>query len=346
MNLKKLNLMKMCAAMACVMTMLFAVILSVAITAGEPQAQQGKGGPSHPSVTPEQYERWKVELSNWGRWGKDDQRGTLNLITPAKQKQAAALVKDGVSVSLARDWGGKPAPAVDTKNAYELSEGGNRISVAFHGQTTTHLDGLDHQFYNGKGYNGYEPDREKAKTEGYPRNSIINAKDGVMTRGILYDMPRLKGVPYLEGGVPIYVEDLEAWEKKAGVKAQPGDAIFIRVGRWVRRKAIGPYYAGRSDPNGNTAGLDASVLPWLKARDIALIGSDASPFVHPAPKHLIGAVHDFSIIVLGMTGMDTCDLDALAEAAATRKRWEFMLTVAPLPVVGATGSPANPIATF
>ena len=316
--------------------------------AGLSQLSSQKGD-SAGTPTPAEYERWKVELSNWGRWGKDDQLGTINLITPAKRIQAAGLVKDGFSVSLARLWERNPAKAVDITNPYEhtmRSMGSDRIAVGIHGQTTTHLDGLSHQYFDGKAYNGYAPDEAMVMKEGHAQNSVHSFMHGIFTRGILMDIPRLKGVPYLEPGMPIYVEDLEAWEKEAGVKVSAGDAIFIRTGRWAARKAIGPFYAGRSHREGRTAGLDASVLPWLKQRDVALIGSDASPFVHPAPPHLVGAVHDFSLIVLGTIGFDICDLEAVAEAAAARNRWEFLLTAAPLPLQGATGSPINPIATF
>jgi kynurenine formamidase len=305
---------------------------------------------SRAPVSPEQYERWKTELSNWGRWGKDDQLGALNLITPAKRKAAASLVRDGVSVSLARVWekDDRKDQAVDVTNPYEHSMhtlGTDRVAVDIHGQATTHYDSLSHIALNGKGYNGYTPDEKAVMKDGHPRNSVNAIKNGVFTRGILMDIPRLKGVPYLEPGTPIYAEDLEAWEKRAGVKVGPGDALFIRTGRWARRAAVGPWYPGRAK-NGIGAGLDASVLPWLKSRDVALLGADASPYLQPAPEHLRGAVHDFSISIMGVAGIDICDLEALSAAAAERNRWEFLLTAAPLPIRGATGSPINPIATF
>jgi len=182
--------------------------------------------------------------------------------------------------------------------------------------------------------------------EGHARNSIHNVKNGVFTRGILIDIPRLKGVPYLEPGTPIYVEDLEAWEKRAGVKVAAGDALFVRTGVWARRKAMGPWLRGRAE-GGQSAGLHPSVLPWLKARDIALLGSDHPQYVSPGtPGAPRGAVHDFALVYLGVHLFDNCDLEALADAAAARKRWEFLLTAAPLPIRGGTGSPLNPIATF
>jgi kynurenine formamidase len=296
------------------------------------------------TVPPADYERWKKELSNWGRWGKDDQIGALNLITPAKRKQAAALVKEGFSVSMAGD--ADTVKAVDNPNPYELKMltiGSDQIAVNYHGIAHTHLDSLAHINDNGVFFNGYKPDPDQVLKRGHGKNSIHNVKNGIFTRGVLIDIPRLKGVPYLEPGTPIYVEDLEAWEKKAGVKVSAGDALFVRTGVWARRKALGPWLRGRAE-GGRSAGLDPSVIPWLKQRDIAILGSDHPQYV--SPSNLRGAVHDFALLYLGVHLFDNCDLEALADAAAARNRWEFLLTAAPLPIVGGTGSPVNPIATF
>ena len=302
-------------------------------------------GPAPGKVTPQQFEQWKKDLNNWGRWGKDDEVGTMNLITPAKRKQAAALVKEGFSVSLASD--ADTVQAIDNPQPYEhqmLALGSDRIGVAFHGIAHTHLDSLAHINYDGVFYNGYKPDPEQVKSaNGHAKNSIHNLKNGIFTRGILIDIPRMKGVQYLEPGTPIYVEDLEAWLKKAGLKIQPGDALFVRAGVWARRNQSGPYLRGRS-PGGKDAGLDPSVIPWLKKQDIAILASDHPQYV--SPSDLPGAVHDFALVSLGIHLMDNCDLEALSDAAAARKRWEFLLTAAPLPIKGGTGSPLNPIATF
>jgi kynurenine formamidase len=321
--------MKIVTAMAC-------ALMATAVTV---QTQ-----PQKHTVTLEEYERWKKELSNWGRWGKDDQIGALNLITPAKRKQAAALVKEGVSVSMAGDL--DTEKAVDNPNPFELTMrhiGSDQISVYYHGITHTHLDSLAHINDNGVFFNGYKPDAATVLKQGHAANSIHNLKSGLLTRGILIDLPRLKGLPYLEPGTPIYVEDLEAWEKKAGVKVSAGDALFVRTGVWARRKALGPWLRGRAE-GGRSAGLDPSVIPWLKKRDIAIMGSDSPQYV--APAMLRGAVHDFALLYLGIHLFDNCDLEALADAAAARKRWEFLLTAAPLAIRGGTGSPINPTATF
>ena len=177
----------------------------------------------HPVTTQAEYERWQKELSNWGRWGKDDELGTLNLITPAKRKQATALVKEGFSVSLARDASAakeidNPCPiewamTMDTPGTVM-----DRIGYpCIHGPGTTHLDSFAHVFFDGKMWNGV-PKTVVTKDGGAAKNSIMTMKNGIVTRGVLYDIPKLKGVEYLEPGTRIFPEDLEAWEKKSGVK--------------------------------------------------------------------------------------------------------------------------------
>jgi len=322
-----------------------AIVAVAATRLAHSQTSQG----SH-DVSQAQFDKWKTDLSNWGRWGKDDQKGSINLITPAKRKAAAALVREGLAVSLARD--ADTVKSVDNMQPYEdvmtnvsATGSGDKISVSFHGYAHTHFDGLAHHFLNGKMYNGYPHDL--VTMEGMAqKNAIINDKNGIFTRGILMDIPRLKGVPYLEPGTPIYREDLEAWEKKAGIRVQPGDAVFIRTGRWTRRAQTGPWDIGKL-----AAGLDPSVLPWIKERDVALLGSESALSAVPIPTQITNPddylpVHNFVLVVFGMNLFDDCDLDRLAEAAAARNRWEFLLTASPLPMPKGTGSPINPIAIF
>ncbi len=304
-------------------------------------------GTSQPAktVTRAQFDTWKKELSNGGRWGSDDELGAVNLITPAKRRQAAALVTDGVSVSLARET--DMQKAVDNPDPFEhrmLTIGTDRLGVVPHGVAHTHLDSLAHIHYDGVFYNGYKPDPAAVMKGGHARNSIAVLKNGIFTRGILVDLPRLKGVPYLEPGTPIYAEDIEAWERFAKVKVSAGDALFIRTGRWARRAVVGPFETSRE---GRRSGPSASMIPWLRQRDVALLGGDVPPSLAPTDVDgETGAVHDFVLVYLGVLVFDNVDLEALAEAANARKRWEFLLTVAPLPVRGGTGSPVNPIATF
>ena len=327
---------------------LAALLLAVVLTSVSALSQAPVPPADRPDVDrdldPAVLEGWKTELSNWGRWGDDDEIGTLNLITPAKRREAAALVTEGISVSLAAD--ADTVEAVDNPNPWQhemTSIASDRLAVSYHGITHSHLDALGHVNDDGVFYNGYRPDPDEVIANGHPKQSIHNIKNGVFTRGVLIDIPRLKGVPYLEPGTPIYIEDLEAWEAQAGARVGPGDALFVRTGVWARRAVEGPWLRGRSE-GGRSAGLHPSVIPWLKERDIAIMGSDHPHYV--SPSNLPGAIHDFALLHLGMNLFDNLDLEALAETAAELDRWEFLLTAAPLPIVGGTGSPINPLATF
>ena len=296
------------------------------------------------SITIEQFDQWMKDLSNWGRWGDDDEIGAANLMTDAKRQEAAALIETGATVSLAHDF--LTEEAVDAREPYALQmsinpEGqnsGDRVEVYFHGITFSHLDGLCHVFYKDQLYNGRDY-REVVTEDGCSRMGTTAMKNGLVTRGILVDMPRLKGLPYLEPGTKLYQEDIEAWEEHAGVRLSSGDALLLRTGRWALRAERG---ATRE-----MSGWDASVMPFMAERDIALLGADS---VHEAPDSVPGLsvnpIHRFAIVARGMNLLDNLDLEALAETAASHNRWEFMLVVAPLRVPGGTGSPVNPIAIF
>ena len=321
---------------------------AIALFSAIPRGAAPQGAQPHALVSPAEYERWQMELSNWGRWGASDELGTLNLITPAKRRAAVALVKEGVTVSLASTAfteKGVDVPCPVEWKMVTASESGATDQVAFpciHGAGTTHLDSFAHRFFNGKMWNGYPVSSLVTRDGGAARNSILTMKSGIVTRGVLYDIPRLKGVPYLEPGTRIFPEDLEAWEKKAGVRVGAGDALLLRWGRWARRAKLGPWPIDEQ-----SAGLDNSVLPWLKKRDIALLGWETPGYMpQPAGDLPRLAVHDFVLTILGVHLIDRADFDALAEAAAARNRWEFMLTLAPLPIPKGTGSPLNPIAMF
>ena len=299
-------------------------------------------------VTTEQFEAWMAEISNWGRWGEEDELGTLNLITAEKRKSAAALVEDGISVSMALDLNKTkgPANASPFEHALSVVEIENQTGVVdyygvnYHGYSHSHLDGLTHFVHKGKMYNGFP--QEGLKETGAERLGIENAHAGIFTRGVLVDMAWLKGVDYLPGDTVITADDLEAWEAKTGVKIQSGDVLLLRTGRWDRVREEGPEAFLTS-----AAGMHASVAAWLKARDVAVIGcdgiSDALPSgVEGRPNPL----HELVLVGLGMMILDNLDLDGVAKEAKDRGRWEFLFVGAPLRVPGGTGSPLNPLAVF
>jgi kynurenine formamidase len=278
-------------------------------------------------------------LSNWGRWGKDDQLGALNLITPEKRKEAAALVKEGLSISLARNAVkvrvGPSAPFEHRMVQTGLTPGsewsGDVYSVQFHGFTHTHVDALCHIFHQGE-----------VTEKGAAKLSVLAMKDGILTRGVLMDFPRLFGVNYLKGDRPIYPEDIEAWQKKTGVAVGSGDAVIIRTGRWARWEAEGEW-----DIEKDSAGVHVSCMPWFREKDVALLGSDLAMDVMPSRVEGIPMpVHLVTIVAMGVPILDVCDLEPLSKATASRNRCDFLLTMAPLAVEGGTGSPINATATF
>ena len=200
--------------------------LLATLTAGAAVVQT-QGG-ARPLVTPAEYERWQTELTNWGRWGPNDQLGALNLITPAKRRAAAGLVKEGLSVSLASNAATAkaadvPCPAEWAMTAASQAAATDRIAYpCIHGAGATHIDSLAHIFFNGKMWNGYPVSENVTREGGAAKGSVLNMKNGIVTRAVLYDIPRLKGLPFLEPGTRIFPDDLEAWEKKTGVRVGAG----------------------------------------------------------------------------------------------------------------------------
>lgn len=303
-------------------------------------------GPSMnaPGATRAQFERWMTELSNWGRWGEDDQLGAANLITPAKRLQALALATTGTTVSLGHDV--VDATGSDPNRPFGLNmiisfdppRIRDRLDIDYHGGFFTHLDALCHVVYDGAIYNGHAM-RDTVTDAGCDSLGITGLRDGVVTRAVLVDVPRLRGVPYLEPGTRVYREDIEAWEARVGVRVEPGDVLLIRTGRWARRAAMG-------DVRGS-AGMDASFLPFLSDRDVALFGSDtAHEVANNVPGLDLTVIHKFTIVARGMNLFDNLDLEAAADIAARLGRWEFLFFASPVRVPQGTGSPINPIAVF
>lgn len=303
----------------------------------------------HETPTIKTIDRWVQEVSNWGRWGDADESGTLNLITPEKRVAAARLVTAGISVSLGHN--AMTEKTVDNNSPYEHSmitlnlpgaenSRFDSIKVESHGSAHTHVDALCHQLKAGELYNGYSAD--VITDSGCAKLGIDNLKNGVFTRGILIDVPRLKGVPWLEPGVAIYPEDLEAWEKQASIRVGAGDVLLVRTGRWARRAAKGPWPMSEG-----AAGMHPSCAKWLRERDVAAIGGDFANDVIPSGiEGVLFPLHLLAIYAMGMPIFDNLDLEALSAEAAKQKRWEFLFSAAPLRIVGGTASPLNPIATF
>lgn len=313
--------------------------LSVAAIAAEPQPD---------TVSRQQFERWFNEISNWGRWGNNDELGTLNLITPEIRSQAAGLAKQGITISLALDLDKvkseyNPHPFEQTSSVSAV--GGqtyvfDKYAIQFHGPTHSHLDGLAHVIHKGKMYNGFSADL--VGPNGAEKLGVDNMKDGIFTRGVLVDMAWLRGVDFLEPGEAITVTDLEAWEAKTGVTVRAGDALLVRTGRWVRARALGP-----SHLVDGAAGLHASVAKWLKQRDVAVLGADGSNDVLPSGVEGVQApLHELALAGLGMPVLDSLDLERLTSEALKQKRWEFLFIAAPLRVPGGSGAPINPLAVF
>ena len=310
-------------------------------------------------VTLDKLKRWEQELSNWGRWGKDDQRGLLNLITPEKTRSATALVKEGLTVTLqinpikktGSDTGGfgenvhrmaRIHPVTgDIQGALDV------IQLSIHDGLSSHLDALCHY----QGPIGRKPGQPAVSYNGFPftltaagckESAADRMGPGYVTRGILVDMPLLKNVKWLEPSTPIYAEDLEAWEKFAGIKIGAGDALLIRTGRWAKRAAEGPWPYGQAG-----AGLHASVLPWLRSRDVSLLGGDAVNDVQPSGVQGINRpIHQVTQVNMGLPIVDNAFLEDAAREAARLKRWEFMFTLHIYQIQGGTASPFNALATF
>ena len=302
-----------------------------------------------PAMSRAEFDQLMRENSNWGRWGQDDQLGTLNLITPELRRDAAALVQDGVAISMALELNKHK----DELNVYPFEheietvewEGhqwaGDTYSVNYHGFAHSHIDGLQHVAHKGMLYNGLPID--SLTPDGTEHLGIQNvAASGIFTRGVLVDIPRFLGIDYLPAGSAISAADLEAWEEASGITISSGDVLLIRTGRWVQVAEQGQW-----DLTKQAAGLHASVAAWLKARDVAVIGCDGVSDVIPSGvEGLINPLHELVIAGLGMPILDNLDLEAVAEAANERHRSTFLFVGSPLRVPGGTGSPLNPLAIF
>jgi len=300
-------------------------------------------------------EVWRFfrEARNWGRWGDDDELGALNLVTPEKRRMAASLVRSGTIVSLARPFptqvaANNPSPAQLFTTRVERGPNAGSVvdfaSINCHGTASTHIDALCHVWDEDGMWNGRDPDRE-IHHDGVRFADVSSFGEGIVTRGVLLDVPRHRGVPFVTQEEPVTGEELRAVAAAEGVELEPGDALVVYSGResW---DAVNPPWGTGSLDVGSSArpGLHVSCVPFFREVDAAMLVWDMMD-VRPNGFELAFAVHA-AIWVLGIALVDNALLEPLAQVCAREGRWEFQLCVAPLRIAGGTGSPVNPIAVL
>ncbi|GAA0608763.1 cyclase family protein [Kutzneria viridogrisea] len=294
-----------------------------------------------------------AELSNWGRWGAQDERGTTNLITPELIVAAAGLIRTGqvFDLGIPLDAEG-PQPGGGRQNPVRLmSENGQEQDlpggltwaddyVFMPLQAGSQYDSLAHVHYDGQLYNGH-PGHE-VTSKGAARCGIETQAKGIVGRGVLLDLARLRGVHWMDGGEVITPEDLEAAERAHGVTVGEGDILLIRTGWW-------PKFLHDRDPvafTGTEPGLGLRCLPWLRERDVAVVGADnfAVEVVPGERPDSMFELHMVLIRDMGVTLAEILDLEELARSCAADGRYEFFYAGSPLKFTRAVGSPINPLA--
>ena len=312
------------------------------------------------TLTAETVRSWGRRYSNWGRWGSDDQRGTLNFITPDRVLAACALPRRGLVISCALPFNqnGPQPPGGPRHNPIHLmlADGGDALAGAqdFPGgfqyaddavhmplQCGTQWDALAHVFYDGKMYN--DRDISLVTSRGARANSIDQIADGVVARGVLLDLPRMLGQPWLEDGTRIRPQDLDACAEQQGVTVEAGDVMLVRTGMMRRCLEAGSWegYCGGPAP-----GLSLHCAAWLYEREVAAVATDTWG-VEVIPNETADCFQPLHMICLRNTGLllgEIFQLDTLAEACAEDGRYAFLFTAPPLPISGAVGSPINPLA--
>jgi kynurenine formamidase len=302
--------------------------------------------PERPVPTKQAYLDFLTKQSNWGRWGADDQKGAINLIDAAKRLRAVSLVKNGRVVSLCRELPKTPAANNPTpaQHFMKLNQRGPHGSVtdfygtAYHGQSTTHLDALTHVYLDGNLYNGKNV-HDAIGFDGTDWGSVTAWSDGIITRGVLFDVPKFRSEAFVTQDRPVQGWELEDIAKAQGIELEPGDAICVYSGREAYNRAGNVW----GEPP-NRPGLHGSVIPYFKEKDVSVLVwdmMDAAPNDYDLPWQ----VHP-AIPALGIALVDNALLEPLSAACAEEARYDFMLTLAPLIVQGGTGSPLNPLAMF
>jgi kynurenine formamidase len=291
------------------------------------------------------------ELSNWGRWDVRPELGALHYITPERIAVAARLVDRGATVSLGRKLnthGGidNPEPAHHRMTLLpdiDVGSGSLRftkdyVGVDYHNEGHSHVDALCHVAYEGMFYGGV-PDTQ-VTSEGAAADAIDLLRDGLVGRGVLLDIPRLRGVRWLEPGEHVFRDDLEAAERAQGVSVEAGDILLVRTGHALRLSAVTPW-----DTSKHKVGLHPSAARFLAERHVAALGSDGNNDTAPSTTEGIAfPIHVLAINALGMHLLDYLQFEDLVPLCEADERWEFLFVASPLRIVGGTGSPVNPVA--
>ena len=291
--------------------------------------------------------------------GDDDQLGTPNLITPEKTRRAVATVQEGTTVTLSRTVNFEAtldAPNPPVHFMVESGEGwasGDKVTtrataaasdyfgMIFHGYTITHVDSLAHFFWEGQTYNG-NPAHLVATNQGATVCSVEEAKNGIVTRGVLVDVPMLRGSNWVERGEGVMPDDILKAEEQCGFKIEEGDVLLIRTGQLHRRGVEGPV-----DRSAGSTACQAACLPLFHDRGISMLGTDTGNDVSPPQYSRVQSpIHQVGITAMGLWILDNANLEDASKACRERNRWEFMVSIGPLRLHNTTGSPVNPIAIF
>lgn len=310
-------------------------------------------------VTQQQFEALFESVKNWGRWGANDQLGTLNFITPDSVRAAATLVHSGRRASMEIPINKVAGP--DNANqashfvvqAHDIDPGSSGVTfatdflgIAFHGDCHTHIDALCHIAYKGVTYNGKSA-RAVMTSKGATELDIANYATGVIGRGVLLDVPRYRRVPWLEPGEAVTRAELEAIEEAEDVRLGEGDILVFRTGHHRRRLELGPWNNKYPPVGEGKAGLHVDTIPWMHERKIAAFLPDGDGETVPSSVEGIAyPIHPLQVAAMGMCVSDSLQLEDLASACEAEGRFEFMVVGLPLRLPGGTGSPWNPVAIF
>jgi kynurenine formamidase len=319
------------------------------MTRKEPPA----GGERRADVSAAEFKALFQAVSNWGRWGEDDELGTLNELSADRIVAASDLVRSGETVTLSNPLDTEasldnPEPAVHRMTLLpdvDVGSGTLRftmdyIGADYHHDTHSHIDALCHVAFDGSLYNG-KPSRTLTQ-KGAAVNTIEVVKNGLVGRGVLLDVPRLRGVPWLEPGEHVFPEDLEAAEREQAVTVAKGDILLVRTGHALRLGEMGPW-----DTANAKAGLHPTTVLFLAERGVAALGSDGNSDTAPSTTEEIAfPIHALTLNAMGLFLLDYLQFEDLVPACERAGRWEFLFVAAPLRIVGGTGSPLNPIAIF